>query len=80
MSSDMTPSADKTLDKTPAETPETTTGGRIYRPLAFDIADEYIQTQIGSSQRTTMGSMSISGATRNSSRTSRYPGRTPTAT
>ncbi len=33
MSSDMTRSADKTLDKTPAETPETTTGGRIYRPL-----------------------------------------------
>ena len=33
-----------------------------------------------SSQRTTIGCLSISGATRNSSRTSRYPGRTPTAT
>lgn len=33
MSSDMTRSADTMRDKTPAETPETTTGGRIYRPL-----------------------------------------------
>ncbi len=30
----MTNDVTQTADKTPAETPETTTGGRIYRPLA----------------------------------------------
>ena len=39
-----------------------------------------VETQIRSSQRTTTGCMSISGATRNSRRTSRNPGRLPTAT
>lgn len=33
MTSDLTRSADTARDKTAAETPETTTGGRIYRPL-----------------------------------------------
>lgn len=34
----MTNDMNQTVDKTEAETPETTTGGRIYRPLA-DIAE-----------------------------------------
>ncbi len=46
--------------------------GRIYATFTFDVANiEILETQIASSQRTTTGCKSISGATRNSSRTSR---------
>ena len=41
-------------------------------PLSLDVPDkQMVETQIASSQRTTMGRMSISGPTWNSSRTSR---------
>ena len=54
---------------------------RADTPFALDVPNgQMIETQIASSQRTTIGSMSISGATRNSRRTSRKPGRLPTAT
>lgn len=38
----------QTSDKTPAETPETTTGGRIYRPLADIVeSDEGVMLMLG---------------------------------
>ena len=36
----MTKDVTKTADKTPAETPETTTGGRVYRPLTDIVETE----------------------------------------
>ena len=36
----MTKDVTKTTDKTPAETPETTTGGRVYRPLTDIVETE----------------------------------------
>ena len=56
-------------------------GARGDATLAFYVADnQMVKAQIGSSLRTTTGCMSSSGATRNSTRTSRNPGRLPTAT
>ena len=54
---------------------------RTKSSLAVGIPDyDRIKLQICSSHCTTIGFISISGATRNSIRTSRYPGRLPTAT
>ena len=53
----------------------------VNSPFAFNVLDnQMIETQIASSQRITTGLGSSSGPTINSSRTSRYPGRLPTAT